>query len=48
MQYYIYRIHRYKAAERVLWTYTKGDAKREVNRLKRTAPGAIYEIRLSQ
>ena len=48
MQYYIYRIHRYKAAERVLWTFSKGDAKHEINRLKRDNPRAKFEIRLSQ
>ena len=48
MQYYIYRIHRYKAAERVLWTYSKGDAKHQINRLKIDNPRAEYEIRLSQ
>ena len=48
MQYYIYRIHRYKADRRVTWTYSKGDAKHEINRLKRENPRAKYEIRLSQ
>ena len=48
MQYYIYRIHRYKAAERVLWTFSKGDAKHEINRLQRDNPRAKFEIRLSQ
>ena len=48
MQYYIYRIHRYKAAERVLWTFSKGDAKHEINRLKLDNPRAQFEIRLSQ
>ena len=48
MQYYIYRIHRYKAAERVLWTFSKGDAKHEINRLKLDNPRAKFEIRLSQ
>ena len=43
MQYYIYRIHRYKAAERVLWTYSKGDAKHKINRLKHDNPRAKYE-----
>ena len=48
MQYYIYRIHRYKTPQRVCWTFNKGDAKREVNRLRRDNPRAVYEIRLSQ
>ena len=48
MQYYIYRIHRYKRDERICWTYTKGDAKHEVNKLKKCEPNARYEIRLSQ
>ena len=48
MQYYIYRIHRYKTAERICWTFTKGDAKHEVNRLRKSNPKAVYEIRLSQ
>ena len=48
MQYYIYRIHRYKTAERICWTFAKGDAKRQVNRLQKSNPGAVYEIRLSQ
>ena len=48
MQYYIYRIHRYKPAERICWTFSKGDAKREVNRLQRDTSNAEYEIRLSQ
>jgi len=48
MQYYIYRVHRYKAAERVCWTYTKGDAKYRINKLKKDEPKAQYEIRLSQ
>ena len=48
MQYYIYRIHRYKRAERLCWTFTKGDAKHEVNRLKKSEPNSVYEIRLSQ
>jgi len=48
MQYYIYRIHRYKAPQRVCWSYTKGDAKHQVNKLKKDEPKAVYEIRLSQ
>ena len=48
MQYYIYRIHRYKQDERVCWTFTKGDAKHQVNKLKQHEPKAVYEIRLSQ
>ena len=48
MQYYIYRIHRYKQAERICWTYNKGEAKHEVNRLLKDNPKAQYEIRLSQ
>ncbi len=48
MQYYIYRIHRYKADERICWRFTKGDAKYEVNRLRKGNPKAVYEIRLSQ
>ena len=48
MQYYIYRIHRYKTSERICWTFTKGDAKHEVNRLRKENPKAVFEIRLSQ
>ena len=48
MQYYIYRIHRYKRPERICWTYYKGDAKRQINKLKKCEPKAVYEIRLSQ
>jgi hypothetical protein len=48
MQYYIYRIHRYKAAERICWTYTKDDANKKINSLKKHEPKAVYEIRLSQ
>ena len=46
MQYYIYRIHRHKGAERICWTYTKGDAKHEVNRLRKGNPRAVYELSL--
>ena len=48
MQYYIYRIHRYKNSERVLWTYCKRDAYRQIHRLLRENPRAKYEIRVSQ
>ena len=48
MQYYIYRIHRYKSDERICWTYTRGDAKHQLNKLKKDEPKAQYEIRLSQ
>ena len=48
MQYYIYRIHRYKRPERVLWTFTHVAAKDQINRLKCENPRAQFEIRLSQ
>ena len=48
MQYYIYRIHRHTQPQRVCWTFTKGHAKHEVNKLKKSNPEAVYEIRLSQ
>ena len=48
MQYYIYRVHRYKQDQRLSWTFSKGHAKHEINRLKKDNPKAVYEIRLSQ